>query len=404
MQEGSRREEDIIKKIGSSSIRQSEGGDASGDASSDLLRIKIKKQILKELGFNRNELGQEEEIDDELIGNDASLDLYLQIRLERERKEIESIRESNLDRLSTIVDKCIHSEKFTRDSLWKVLEFIDKPLPSSNISGSGSTSEQQQQQRQQRPAHPTVVLSPDTRKRKLASPVVSPKGHKRFASDIPSLSAATTSQSPYYNTNIPGGPAPWVNQQYNQQQQQSVQRQQFEFKNTIPAGLGTSARHHAHHQEAIQTTPVGENQPPSVAQQQFFANPYSPAQFVPSAAPSGYYLPAATATAATAAAQSGRPPPMVMMQSESPPPRVPSGYLQPPQHIPSPYGSTIKQEQPMTTAATRRFQGHRRSQSANVPAIGAASSSARSPVRELHATPQKPVNFLIHTPKHPPPK
>ncbi|GAV56057.1 hypothetical protein ZYGR_0AZ02290 [Zygosaccharomyces rouxii] len=388
MQEGSKQEEDTINKISSSNIQESEG-----DVSGNSIKIKIKRQILKDLGFLE---GEERELGDDLIANDNSLDLYLQIRLERERRQIESLRESNLDRLNAIIDKCLQSDKFTKDSLWKILDLVYKPLPSVN-SGDGPA----QQQSQTRPAHPTIALSPDTRKRKLVSPTVSPKGHKRFASDIPSLSAVSATQSPYYGPTFQAGPSPWVAQQYNQPP--PPQQQQFEFKNSIPAGLGGSARHP--HQESLQTTPVGENQPPSAAmaqQQQFFAGRYSPAQFVPGGAPSGYFLPAATATAATAAAQGGRTHPVVMMQPDSPPQRVPTAYLQPPQHIPSSYGNTIniKQEHPMTT---RRFQGHRRSQSANVPTVATSFNSIKSPARELHATPQKPVNFLIHTPKHPPP-
>ncbi|CAR25504.1 ZYRO0A01452p [Zygosaccharomyces rouxii] len=385
MQEGSKREEDIIKKINSSTFQQSRG-----DASSNPVKTRIRRQILKDLGFLQE---GEQEVEDELIANDKCLDLYLQIRLERERKQIESLRESNLDRLNTIIDKCLQSDKFTKDSLWKILDLIYKPLPSG--SSASSSQQQQEQQQEQRPAQPTVALSPDARKRKLASPVVSPKGHKRFASDVPSLGTVAATQPPYYGAPIQSGPTPWVGQQYNQQAPPQHQ-QQYEFKNTIPAGLGGPARHP--HQETIQTTPISENQPPTAAmaqQQQYFAGHYSPAQFVANGARGGYFLPAATATAA---AQSGRPHPVVMMQSDSPTQRAPSGYLQPPQHIPSSYGSTIKQEYPMTT---RRLQGHRRSQSANVPTFGIGST--KSPSRELHATPQKPVNFLIHTPKHPPP-
>ncbi|GCE98414.1 hypothetical protein ZYGM_002016 [Zygosaccharomyces mellis] len=387
MQEGSKREEDTSKKIGFSNVQQSEG-----DASNNLIKVRIKRQILKDLGFLE---GESHEVEDELIASDKSLDLYLQIRLEKERRQIESLRESNLDRLNTIIDKCVQSDKFTKDSLWKILDLTNKPLPSSS-SGDGGSQQPSQQPSHQRPAHPTVALSPDARKRKLASPTVSPKGHKRFASDVPSLSSVAATHSPYYGTTIQSGPSPWASQQYNQPQQQ-----QFEFRNSLPAGLGGSARHS--HQESIQTTPVGENQVPTatMSQQQFFAGRYSPAQFVSGGAPSGYFLPAATATAATAAAQGGRSHPVVMMQPDSPPPqRVPTAYLQPPQHVPSSYGSTIKQEHP---AITRRFQGHRRSQSANVPTVGTSFNPMRSPARDLHATPQKSINFLIHTPRHPPP-
>lgn len=360
MQESTKREEDT--KGGSLA-------DSEGDAN-------VRKQILKELGVPTAEAESQDT---------RTLDLYLQIRLEQERKQIESLREANLDRLNNIIDKCIQCEKFTQESLGRILELVDRPLPStqqelqrqywSNWQQQQQQQQvQQQQQQKQRPAQPTVILSPESKKRRLASPMVSPKGHRRFISEIPSLGSRELpmAQSPYYGVPAAGGPTPWVGQQYNQQQ--------FEYKGTVPAGLGGPPRS----REGV-STPMGiENQPQAAAlSQQMAPSAYSPAQFVQG--PGGYLLPTA---------QGGRPP-MIVMQAESPQ-RVASGYLQPPQQIAPSYG--VKQETPMM----RRFQGHRRSQSATVP-VASNVSSIKSPARELHATPQKPVNFLIHTPKHPPP-
>ncbi|CDH11263.1 uncharacterized protein ZBAI_03049 [Zygosaccharomyces bailii ISA1307] len=358
MQEGTKREEET-----KGSSRAGSEGDAD-----------VRKQILKELGVPAAQAESQDT---------RALDLYLQIRLEQERKQIELLREANLGRLNTIIDKCIQCDKFTQESLGKILELVDRPLPSSQQELQKQywqqqqlqqQQQQQQQQKQQRSAQPTVVLSPEPKKRKLASPMVSPKGHRRFISEIPSLGSRELpmAQSPYYGVPATGGPTPWVGQQYNQQQ--------FEYKGPIPAGLGGSARS----REGISTPMTMENQPQTAAMpQQVVPGPYSAGQFVQG--PGGYLLPTA---------QGGRPP-VIMMQAETPQ-RVASGYLQPPQQIAPSYG--VKQETPQM----RRYQGHRRSQSATVPAASNV-NSIRSPVRELHATPQKPVNFLIHTPKHPPP-
>lgn len=322
----------------------------------------FKKRMLENLGVNDCfDIGQEDE---------KLLHQFLEIRLEQERKEVEKLRDSNLKSLNTIIDKCIQTEKLTDDSINRILDLIYKPHREESIP------------------------SPDSKRRRLASPMMSPKGHRRFASEIPPLSTRELPpyqqlqnlQSPYpVQFNNGPGPTPWIPQQYGTQIQPP-----FGMQGPIPAGLPTRSR-----QTSI-TSSNNENQPgvaTSSALQQHIqpgvpTGSYPPAQLYPAGNPSGnYYLPPGQ----------GPRPPLMIVPPDSPQ-RGGMNYLQPPQQIQPQYGMKTDPN------SARRYASHRRSQSANViPPTISGLSSAKSPVRELQATPQKPVNFLIHTPKHPPP-
>lgn len=323
----------------------------------------FKQRLLENLGVNDcYKIDQEDE---------KSLRQFLEIRLEQERQEVEKLREVNLKTLNAIIDKCIQTDKLTGDSINRILDLIYNPRREESIS------------------------SPDSKRRKLASPMMSPKGHRRFASEIPPLSTRELPpyqqlqnlQSPYpVQFNNGPGPTPWIPQQYGTQIQAP-----FGMQGPIPAGVPTRSR------QTSTTASNNENQPgivTSSALQQHLqqggvpTGSYPPAQLYPTGNPSGnYYLPPGQ----------GPRPPLMIVPPDSPQ-RGGMGYLQPPQQIQPQYGMKTDPN------SARRYASHRRSQSANVipPAISSL-NSAKSPVRELQATPQKPVNFLIHTPKHPPP-
>lgn len=327
--------------------RKTEGSEGLPEASgvSDL-----KRQLLQELGLEKYaELAETEE---------NSFDKLLELRIEQKRKEVEVLRDSNLRTLNMIFDKCIESEKISDDVIRRMLNIAE--LPSRAESASTSSS----------------------KRRRLASPAMSPRGHRRFASDAVSINSKDPQQyqAPAQNITSPypvlypsgPGPTPWLPQHYN-----TPMQTQFQFQGPVPAGLGVRT---ARSREAS-TYQNNENQISD------HLNSFSSGQFIAAGNPSiaGHQSAALTGRA-----------PLMSIQSESPA-RTASGYLQPPQQVQPQYG--MKTE----PLPQKRTTSHRRSQSANVPPIASIPHVARSPATELHATPQKPVNFLIHTPKHPPP-
>lgn len=276
----------------------------------------------------------------------------LELRIEQKRKEVEELRDSNLRTLNIVIGKCIESDKISDDIIRTLLDVVNlphrgEPNPSSSL-----------------------------KRRKRNSPAMSPRGHRRIASEVASINTnqaqVQSMPSPYsilYH-NVPG-PTPWLPQHYN-----TPLQTQYQFQNSVPAGLGVRTGR-SREASIVQNN---ENQ----KSDQFHS--FSPANLVTTgnSGISGHHP----------GALSSRPS-LMGVPTESPARGV-SGYLQPPQQIQPHYG--IKTD----PIPQRRFASHQRSQSANF-INGPQTHMAKSPINELHASPQKPINFLIHTPKHPPP-
>ncbi|KOG98782.1 mitochondrial DNA polymerase [Saccharomyces pastorianus] len=293
-----------------------------------LLRIKL----LKQLGINDIQ---------EIDVCDANLvDRFLSIRLVNDTKELEKIRDSNLTKLNQIIDKCVESDNISDPTLNKILDMtISREINNDNSN------------------HLTVPSPTMTKKRKAgASELASPRGHRRYRSDIPTVSE-------------------------------------------VDAGVGYPQMHQ---QPGAYTLPVPANQ--------WMGNPYmQPPQQLQALPPQYLYPPGM-----------GPQPPLPTMNSnpESQTPVMSSQYLSLNQHglyqqnmrahplmNMGPQANIYGQQQPQQPQPaherdpSRKSSTHRRSQSANI-----SMANFRSPMRNSqHGSSQRPVNFLIHTPKHPPP-
>lgn len=281
----------------------------------------------------------------------------LELRIEQKRKEVEELRAKNLRTLSIIVDKCAESDKFSEELLGDILQLVDLPRGMESAS------------------------SLNRKKRRRTSPAMSPRGSHRFASEVARFNVKDPQQYPqqmqnlpnHYHVLYPSGPGAttWLPQHYN-----TALQPQYQFQNSVPAGLGVRA---------------GRSREPSAIQNnENFVNDqghsFSTSQFVGASHPSVFAQQHAGPSNRTSLTSALTEPPL----------RGGPGYFQPSQQLQTHHG--IKTE-PLLQGA---FPSHRRSQSAIV-APAARLHGARSPSNEIQTSPQKPVNFLIHTPKHPPP-
>ncbi|KAL3234423.1 Transcriptional activator POG1 [Nakaseomyces bracarensis] len=104
------------------------------------------------------------------VADNKLLERFFNLHVERERKEIELMRTQNLERLDVITERFIKSEKFTNDTISKLLDILNsKGIESVDALGNSS---------------PTLPA-----KRADYSPtrLMSPRGHKRYKSEIPTV-------------------------------------------------------------------------------------------------------------------------------------------------------------------------------------------------------------------------
>lgn len=313
-------------------VEASSGDSAAGRYS------ELKRQFMDELG-----LGQYYEIH---VRDNATFNRLLESRIEQQRKEVEEQRDRNLTTLNVVLDKCINSEKITSEIIERILDLVGIPRQGDR---------------------------PGVKRRRLASPMTSPKA--RILSDAPiSKDSGFVPQVQNMQGTYPmlyhggAGPAPWLPQQFN-----TPVPSQNQYQGSFPAGLGMS---------------VTRSREPSMVQNNENQAGVRPGSYSPA------HIASVTNPGSSALSSSSRAP-LMAMHPESPQ-KVPANFLQPSHQAQSQYR--------MKTEPQRKTAGHRRSQSATVLLPNASGpGSMRSPVRELQASPQRPVNFLIHTPKHPPP-
>lgn len=150
------------------------------------------------------------------IADNNLLERFFSLHTEREQKEIEKLRAQNLERLDNITDKFIKSEKFSNETLSKLLDILStKGMESVDALGSPSLRTKRSEQ------SPTRLMSP--------------RGHKRYKSEIPTLhendyakgqSIAMQQQPNLMYQQFQVQPHMMQQQYYMQQQQQQGQQQQ----------------------------------------------------------------------------------------------------------------------------------------------------------------------------------
>lgn len=315
----------------------------------------LKRQFMNEVG-----LGQYFDIQ---VSEDQLFDRLLESRIEQQRKEVEEQRCKSLEILNTIIDKCLQSDKISEELIGRILDVIGVPREGERV----------------------LAGEPSFKKRKLASPMVSPIDHTLFPSDTLGMSGkdvqshlqqVKSMQGPYQilHHGAGAGPTPWHIQQYG-----TPLPPQNPYHNSFPAGLGMTMTG-SRESSLVQNN---ENQPGVHPGQ------YSPIQI----ATSSYQT-----SAAFQPSGPGSRAPLLGVHPESP--RRGSTVF--PQSLQQAQSHARIKAEPVSH---RKLVSHRRSQSINIlPPSVAGINSLKSPSGELQASPQKPVNFLIHTPKHPPPK
>lgn len=361
---------------GTSADRSGIRSQSSASSTSSGLSNLLKKRILEKLGIK--------DISDFDVSDTESLNYFLQITLEQERKDVEKLREANLNKLDFIIDKCSASKALTSDSINAIFDIF---------SNRKYYAERERRVPESRP------VSPEKKRKILESPVMASATGQKTAVNVPRepqshyMPPGQGHRQPQSHLQPPLL-SPYTAQYHGTPSSSAWLPQQFGVQGHVPAGLGSQARSPESgsgmaSREGVlanpQTSP--QNVPPGM-RSGVQSLVYPPAgQVYPGAGP--YFMPPA---------QGRRPAFMMAPQQasqESPALGVPS-YFQASPNIQPP--SRVRGD----TSSVRRQAGHRRSHSSIIPSSNYTGLSG-SPVRELQATPQKPVNFLIHTPKYPPP-
>ena len=274
----------------------------------------------------------------------------VEARLLQRRREVETLRQGNLAALNTLVDKCIASDKFDAQSIRLLLETVVE----RKGSASGSSP---------------VLLSPMGKKRRMHSPQYS----RLSNGDLHTLHERGSGGG------SGSGPAVDAEQQF-----QNVAQQ---YK--LPPPQHSSGNNNNNNSQPGQwmynqpymynggNSSAGNLAPPAP----LMGDPYGAAQ--------GYMAPQGYPQAYPQGSYYGQ-------QHPQQQPGMPSGAQ-------SPYRPGAS-----SGAAGRTRGSHRRTQSA---IVSMPPSDMRSPGRAGNGgygatnsgMPQRPVNFLIHTPKHPPP-
>lgn len=363
----------------------------------------FKKLIIKELNIKSNT----DEYNNLINGKDEEFDNFVKIKLINNSHEVEKLRSQNLDKLNTLLDKCLENDKLDSIMLNHIFNFINNNNPTNN---SGNNSNINLLNRSPSPIHSSASNPPLNagRKRKLDIPppnrspkLASPRGHRRYKSEIPSINEMsfqvypsgnnTSNQSSYplQPYQLPAPPIP-----PNNQQQASTPG--WQSNPSYPYQYGPGYSNDSQQQQQLQSQQNMHR--PSVSSQGYF-----PPQLTPMGQPhpqQGYGMPQSRQMLMVPNNENLNPNDNNNNDNSyfNIPPQYSNSYPQQSLGPPAPQASPYRQ--PQTTKSIRK--GHRRSQSANVSLGSHNNSSIDFKTPQIFSN-QKPVNFLIHTPKHPPP-
>ena len=313
--------------------------------------------ILKELEIDNTE--KIDHLDKEIF------DKYISIRLTKELKALEKIRQSNLVKLNELVDKYIKCDKFDEQTLNKLLDaFAQRAESESSFSYS-----------RKRAFDSAEGASPQHPSKRKAQPVTSESSalqRQLQMEQYPSLSQP-------FKLAPPGG-SQWGPSQYHPATTLQPSYPQFQGVPAPQGGVSPGVHLPKDKYEYQQGIQRQQSQPPPSLPYQTqlpqlpFDKQYIGQQLpqVVSGYPTTYY------------GNDGRLQPMVGAHFQGMGEEGYPGMTQP-----------FQQATPYRTNPQPVRRGHRRTQSAMV----SIPSDLRSPNRAA----QRPVNFLIHTPKHPPP-
>lgn len=364
-----------------------------------------KELIIKELRITRNS----DEYNQLMNGNDDSFNSLVKIKILNKSHELEQLRSQNLDKLNLLLDKCQESDKLDNIVLNNIFNYINTDTKTNLENRSPS------------PIHSSAsnFSLNTTKKRKLDLPpnrspkLASPRGHRRYKSEIPSINEISLSSYPS-NKNAPGS-MPYPLQPYQLPASVSIPSNNPSSMTNL-GGQGNLP--YSYQYNSVYGTEA-QRQMPQQVQQEVLNRPNFPTQ-------GGFPPQPTTVTQGYPTQGYGIPPQnrQVFMISpinnenlnpsntnnnrnnDNPYFNIPQQYpnLYPQQSLvpPAPQASPCRPRQSSTSKPIKK--GHRRSQSASV-SLGLHNNNNnnidfKSP--QIFNN-QKPVNFLIHTPKHPPP-
>ncbi|SMN20572.1 similar to Saccharomyces cerevisiae YIL122W POG1 Nuclear chromatin-associated protein of unknown function [Maudiozyma saulgeensis] len=341
-------------------------------------QITLRSQIMEEFGINSASVAGKDNIDPDAFNT------LVQIRLIKERKAIETMRKENLIMLNDLVDKCISNDKFDETNINKLLDIIIEKR-ATNMSTIRSRQD--------------TLMSPMIKKRRIQSPHMSATKqsteYRGQNSDLHAINETDAGQSETdqfqsvaqsYKLPVPpptlhqqnigntpggggGGGAVWTSQ-YQNPSLQPPYMYQTGAAGSMQGNLGPPAHlmNDPHYQQQGMMTSTYD---PQMGKQYL-----EPPQYIQNYPQGGYYPP------------NGR---VMNSVNEQAYPGIPQGHATTIGQQHSPYRGNIA-----TASGQTGRKGHRRTQSA----IVSMPNELKSPSRSV---PQRPVNFLIHTPKHPPP-
>lgn len=332
-----------------------------------------------------------------LSGRDEDFNNFVKIKIINKSHELEQLKSQNLDKLNLLLDKCLQSNKLDNIMLNNIFNFINNNNPTTHSANSDNINSLNRSPSPLR-ASTSNHSANAGKKRKLDVPapnispkLASPRGHRRYKSEIPSINemsfqAYPPGNSTYGQNNYPLQPyqLPAPSLVPNNQQHTSTQGWQPNPSYPYPYGQGYSndSQPQNRHQPSVsdqtyfppQATPMGQSYPP----QSYGNTPNRQMLMVPQSNNEN------------------------LNPNDNPyfniPPKYPNPYPQQPLGPPAPQASPYRQ----TQSAKSLKVGHRRSQSASVSLASHNNSGSDFKSPQIFSN-QKPVNFLIHTPKHPPP-
>lgn len=353
--------------------------------------ISYKELIIKELKIENNN----DEYKHLINGNDKDFNNFVKIKIIKKTQELEELKSQNLDKLNILLDKCMKCDKFDNVTLNKIFGLIhttdNRIMDTVNFENKVSSLPKSSKSK---------VPSNVDKKRKLeisnenTPKLASPRGYELCTTETSSREKKSDLSHQFNNSTQPYQlPAPEIPSS-NQQTAISSNWQHYTDPNVTYSNTGYIANPQPQNVHLQNSPNVGYyvSQTPQPTQL-YSSQAYKTSQ-------NRQYLMVPQPISETL----NRVDPNNTYGVENPyykvPMPCPNFFHQQPLAPPGPQTSPYRQPLPPISKPLKK--GHRRTQSASV-SFGSYSNNNiefRSPQTFNNS---KPVNFLIHTPKHPPP-
>ncbi|EDO18269.1 hypothetical protein Kpol_1039p18 [Vanderwaltozyma polyspora DSM 70294] len=383
----------------------------------------FKEVVLKDIGLG--EATDLENVSDDVFNN------YLAIRLERERKEIELLKESNLEKLSVIIKNCIECNSFTDETMKRLINLVD-----NNYNNSVHFSPKSKRRKLESTSPPMSSSSVPNKETNNIQQSNSYQLRNNYDEEQENQKSQTQgSKSLLSRPNIYSFP-PKQTQPASQQHVQlaAIVQRQSTLTTPLSSTYGSNSNNSMNTQLPLSDKSLRSNvqekivQQGSMSQRDIINGSNMSSQYSSQVYPPGYYQ--------TRYGQQ-----MVVVYPDSDSPQInQTSTIQHQQQLPHTYPPHYHQQQqlhqnqlvpqqhqqlqqqsiskhqlfgqknpmspqshylPNNESQNLGVINHRRSFSSGTYPV--VNSRSKSPDRSMPLTVQKQMNFLIHTPKHPPP-